>query len=131
MRPSQVTPPGIRIFMSNLTVPVANNSEQHQADVPYGTRLLEAAISANCVGGTVLTNGARRIAYVSSQAQTSQVKEYRVNDLLANPNDMAGNPFMMPNDAIACFDSEVVNIRDATRALTEMLSLAGLAASLL
>lgn len=133
VRPSQVTPPGVRIFMSNLSVPVSNNAEQHAADVPYGTRLLEAAVSANCVGGTYLTNASRRIAYITNDPITgkSTAKEYRVHDMMAHPNDLVGNPYVMPNDAVACYDSEMTNIRDATRMLNEILTTVGLAITLL
>lgn len=132
VRPSQVTPPGVRIFMSNLSVPVSNNAEQHAADVPYGTRLLEAAVSANCVGGTYLTNASRRIAYITNDPITgkSTAKEYRVHDMLAHPNDLIENPYVMPNDAVACYDSEMTNIRDATRMLNEILTTVGLAIAL-
>jgi hypothetical protein len=38
---------------------------------------------------------------------------------------------MMPNDALACFDSEVTNIRDVARTLTELLNTFGLIVTLL
>ena len=60
MRPSQITPAGIRIFMSNLTQPATGNAasfiERYASNLPYGTKLLQAAVSANCVGGSVSSN---------------------------------------------------------------------------
>ncbi|MGE3918495.1 MAG: polysaccharide biosynthesis/export family protein, partial [Hyphomicrobiaceae bacterium] len=42
VRPSQITPPGIRIFQSNLTQPVLSNANsaisQQSQNIPYGTR---------------------------------------------------------------------------------------------
>lgn len=55
VRPSQITPKGFRVFMSNLIDSAMSNSNaaigRFSSNLPYGTRLLQAAISANCVGG--------------------------------------------------------------------------------
>jgi len=32
------------------------------------------------------------------------------------------NPYLMPNDAIACYDSDVTNIREAAKAITDVLN---------
>lgn len=132
MRPSQVTPPGIRIFISTLAVPITGNPEEYTANIPYGTRLLAAAISGNCVGGTHLTNAGRRIAHVSNDPILGKVtvREIPVREMLAHPNDFGINPYVMPNDAIACFDSEITNVRDVVRHINEILSTVGLAIAL-
>ena len=130
MRPSQVTPSVVRIFFSNLSIAPSVSSDQHTAELPYGSKLLDGAVLANCVGGTFLTNASRRIAYISNDGQASQIREIRVRDMLADPSDLAVNPHMMPNDALACFDSEVTNIRDVTRTITELLTTYGLVVSL-
>lgn len=131
VRPSQVTPTNVRIFFSNMSIALPANLDQHTTEVPYGSRLLDGAVAAHCVGGTYLTNAGRRLAYINNTGGGSRVREIRVRDLLANPDDLDVNPYMMPNDAIACFDSEVTNIRDVSRTLYELLTTFGLAVSLL
>jgi polysaccharide export outer membrane protein len=55
IRPSQITPPGFQVFMSNLSLPISGNGQaaisKSSRSIPYGTRLLEAAMAANCMGG--------------------------------------------------------------------------------
>ena len=137
IRPSQLTPPGIRVFMSNLISPAYNNSAggvgKYATNVPYGTRLLEGAISANCVGGTGLTNAPRNVVLFSRNPLTGRTDtiERSLKDLARNSDDPRINPYLMPNNAFACFDSGVTNARDVGRALTEILGPLGLAAALL
>ena len=127
-RPSQVTPPGIRVFMSNLTQTAVNNTDaaigQYSSSLPYGTRLLEASVSANCVGGTVSVNAARRVVLISRNTldRKTEVVERSVSELMAKPDDPDIDPFLMPNDAIACYDSEFSNARDVARGITEILT---------
>jgi hypothetical protein len=132
MRPSQVTPATIRIFISNASVPVTGNPEQFTSTVPYGTRVLTAAVSGNCVGGAHVTNANRRIVHIARDPITGKavVKEIHVTDMLERPNDFATNPYLMPNDAIACYDSAVTNMREAVRTIDEILSAVGLAIAL-
>jgi protein involved in polysaccharide export with SLBB domain len=135
VRPSQITPAGIRIFISNTSVPVGNNSvniQNYATNVPYGTRLLAASTSANCVGGTYLTNEARSVAHVAFNPVTGKatVREYPVRDMMAYPNSIAANPYVMPNDAIACYDSVTTSLSDAVSVLNQILATAGIAATL-
>jgi polysaccharide export outer membrane protein len=130
-RPSQITPSVIRIFFSNMSIAPSTNSDQRMVQVPYGAKLIDGAMVANCVGGTQLTNASRRIAYISTEGGRSVVRDVRIRDMLGNPDDLAVNPHLMPNDAIACFDSEVTNIRDIARTLTELLNAYGLIITLL
>jgi len=127
IRPSQLTPPGIRVFMSNLISPAYGNSAgavgKYATNVPYGTRLLEGAISANCVGGTHLTNAPRSVVLFSRNPLTGATDRYErsLKELARHADDPRVNPYLMPNDAVACFDSGVTNARDVGRALTEIL----------
>jgi polysaccharide biosynthesis/export protein len=130
-RPSQITPSNIRIFFANMSIAPTSSSDQRVVQVPYGARLIEGAVVANCIGGTHLTNASRRLAYITSQGGKSAVRDIRVRDLLGDPDDLTVNPYMMPNDAIACFDSEVTNIRDIARTMTELLNTYGLVITLL
>ena len=120
VRPSQITPEGIRIFLSNLTVPALNNSNSTQnhdtsAGVPYGTRMLQALVQANCVGGTYATNAKRIAVLISRNPKTrkTEVVQRSIEDLVRSADRDAINPFLMPEDALACYDSNVTELRDA------------------
>ncbi len=126
IRPTQITPPGMRILMSNLTAPALNNAlSAVGADatrLPYGSSVLDAALSANCVGGTHQANASRSILLVTRHHGSNQqiVIRRRINQLLAASSDVSINPFLMPNDGVACYDSRFTNIRDVARGLGEV-----------
>ena len=119
VRPSQITPEGIRIFVSNLTAPALDNASSMQnndvaAGVPYGTRMLQALVQAYCVGGTYATN-ARRIAVLISRnpkTRKTEVIQRSIEDLVRSADRDKINPFLMPEDALACYDSSVTEFRD-------------------
>lgn len=127
VRPSQITPKGFRTFMSNLIDSASNNSSaavgRYSTSLPYGTRLLQGAISANCIGGKAWTNAPRRVVLASKNPITgqTQVIERSVEDLMRMPNESEANPYLMPNDAIACYDSNVSNFRDIASTLVDIL----------
>lgn len=124
---SPITPPGIRVFLSNLTLPAFSNAAsaagKHATSLPYGSRLLTAAVSANCVGGIRDTNAARYVVLVRNQESPGleQVIERPVEDLIETPWDEAINPPLQPNDSISCFDSNVTSLRDLMRTFYEIL----------
>lgn len=128
VRPSQITPKGFRVFMSNLTVPSTDNAGsavgRYSSSLPYGTTLLQAVVSANCVGGTQLTNAPRKVVLASRNPLTSeyQVIERSIEQLMRSAGREDINPFLMPNDAIACYDSDVSNLRDFARTLGEVIT---------
>ena len=125
--PSVITPPGIRVFLSNLTVPAAGNAlsavSKQSSSLPYGSRLLTATFSANCVGGTNSTNAARQVVLVRSNPLSGQQEtiEQPINALLQAPHRDDLNPLLMPNDSIACYDSGVTSLRDIARTLADIL----------
>ena len=125
---TQVTPPGIRIFISNLSIPALNNSQSavnsSSTSMPYGTRFLQGLVSGNCVGGTQLTNASRRAILISTNpiSGRTEVIERSIQQLVSDPERDNINPFLMPNDAIACYDSGVTNFRDVTRTFSEFLA---------
>lgn len=127
VRPSQITPKGFRVFMSNLIDSSGDNSSaaigRFSTNLPYGTRLLQAAVSANCVGGKEWTNAARRVVLASKNPITgeTQVVERSVEQLMTMPNKGQINPYLMPNDAIACYDSDITNYRDIAKTLTDLI----------
>ncbi|MEM7099130.1 MAG: polysaccharide export protein [Pseudomonadota bacterium] len=128
VKPSLITPKGFRVFMSNLIIPATDNSSgavgRYATNLPYGTRLLQAAISANCIGGVQTTNAPRSVVLASLNPLTgeTEVLERSVEALLRAPHDAHTNPFLMPNDALACYDSAVSNIRDIARTLSDIVS---------
>jgi polysaccharide biosynthesis/export protein len=125
-RPTPVTPPGVRVYISNLTTPANNNAAsgigRDQTDLPYGTRLLQALFSANCVGGAKVTNADRSAVLVSVNPETgeSEVIERKIEALIRRPDRNAYNPVLLPNDAIACYDSGVTNIRQVMQTLGDL-----------
>ena len=124
-RPSPITPPGVRVFFSNLTSPAANNAGaavgREATSLPYGTRLLQALASGNCIGGIQLTNADRWAVLVSTNPLTggTEVIERRIEALVRRADRDAYNPVILPGDAIACYDSAVTNYRDVVRTLLE------------
>jgi polysaccharide biosynthesis/export protein len=118
MRPSQLSPPGIRLFMSNLSEPARSNAgsaiNRDSHSVPYGTRFLAGLVSANCVGGIMPTNARRYAVLISRNPKThrTEVIQRSVEQLVLSPDRDEINPFLMPDDAIACYDGEVTSARD-------------------
>lgn len=128
VRPSQITPKGFRVFMSNLIEPSYSNANaavgSFSSSLPYGARLLQAVVSANCVGGKQWTNAARKVLLSSKNPLTGkvQVAERSIEQLMRNPELPTINPYLMPNDAIACYDSDASNLRDVARFFSDVLN---------
>ena len=128
IKPSQITPPGMRVFMSNLTSPALNNAQSavgsDSTRLPYGSSLLDSVISANCIGGTHQANASRSVLMVTRNLGSNQqlIVRRSINQLLANSSNQLVNPFMMPNDGIACYDSRFTNFRDVARGVGELIS---------
>lgn len=126
-RPSQITAPGIRVFISNLTQPASSNAQSavdtDATRFPYGTRLLTGAIGGNCVGGAQSTNASRHIMLITKNPLTKQVDvvERSIDSLIAHSWHPHMNPILLPGDGIACYDSGVTNIREIARTLTEII----------
>lgn len=127
VRPSQITPKGFRVFMSNLIDSANSNSSagvgRYSTNLPYGTRLLQAAISANCVGGKAWTNAPRQVVLISANPITrkTQVVERSVEALVRQSHRDDINPYLMPDDAVACYDSTITNLRDVSRTIFDFL----------
>ncbi len=125
-RPTPITQPGVRVYMSNLTTPALNNASsgigRDQTNLPYGTRLLQALFSANCVGGAKMTNAHRSAILVSTNPETgeSEVIERDIEALIRRADRDLYNPVVMPNDSIACYDSQVTNVREVLRSLGDL-----------
>ncbi len=128
IRPTEITPPGLRVFMSNLTAPALSNAQSavgsDSTRLPYGSSLLDAAISANCIGGTHQANASRSIVMVTRNfgGKKQLVVRRSINQLLANSSNSLVNPYMIPNDGVACYDSRFTNFRDVARGISEVIS---------
>ncbi len=127
VRPSQITPPGIRLFLSNLTAPSLNNNSANAnrdaSSVPYGTRLLAGLVSANCVGGSRASNAARYAVLISRNPKTleTEVIQRSIEDMVLSPDRDTVNPFLMPDDAIACYDSAITDVREVASTIQALL----------
>lgn len=128
VRPSQITPKGFRVFMSNLIDSAESNSSagvgRYSTNLPYGTRLLQAAVSANCIGGKEWTNAPRKVMLASKHPINgeTQVIQRSVEELMRSASREDINPYLMPNDAVACYDSDVTNLRSVANAISEIVA---------
>ncbi|HIK04789.1 MAG TPA: polysaccharide export protein [Trichormus sp. M33_DOE_039] len=123
VRPSAITPTGVKVFLSNLTVPATGNAVsgigRDATSFPYGTRFSHAVAAANCAGGTRGTNAERKAVLVTTEQLTGKTTyiERSVNKLLTGVNNDANNPFLKANDVVACYDSKVVEFRDVIQTI--------------
>ena len=128
VRPSQITPKGFRVFLSNLINPSYSNANgavgRYSSNLPYGTRLLQAAVSANCVGGAQWTNAPRKVVLAGRNPLNGQIQvvERSIEQLFRQAHREDTNPYLMPNDAVACYDSDVSNLRDIARSIADVIS---------
>lgn len=126
VRPSPVTAPGIRVYMSNLSRSAASNASaaigHDSTSLPYGTRLLQGLVSANCVGGSALN--ARRSAVLISRNPINGhavVIARSIEGLVREADRDAIDPYLMPGDAIACYDSGAMNVADVVGLMGQLL----------
>jgi polysaccharide export outer membrane protein len=123
MRPSPISPPGVNLFLSNLTQPAQNNAGsavgQTVRQMPYGSRYMQAVIDANCVGGARTTSAHRSAVLFSRNPMTgvSVVIERDIEDLLRRADRDDYDPYLLPSDAMACYDSTITNIAEIGRVL--------------
>ncbi len=123
MRPSPISPPGISLFLSNLTQPATNNAAsaigQTVRQVPYGTRYIQAVVDSNCVGGARGTSADRSSLLFSRNPITgvSVVIERNIEDLLRRADRDDFDPYLLPGDALACYDSTVTNVSEIGRVI--------------
>ncbi|MBC8123125.1 MAG: polysaccharide export protein [Gemmatimonadaceae bacterium] len=118
VRPSQITPPGINVLLSNLSVPASSNASSSAGgsdarNFPYGARLSQAVMAANCVGGTQTTNAGRHGVLVRTDrlSGVTNTLDRPIEDIIRQSNH-DNNPLLMSGDGVACYDSAVTNIKD-------------------
>ncbi len=118
VRPSQITPPGIRVFSSNLTQPAQNNAgsaiTKDSNSMPYGSRFLQALIISNCVGGARASNAERHAVLISRnpKSQQTEVVQRSIEELVRSADRDSINPQLMPDDSVACYDSKTTDFRE-------------------
>lgn len=118
VRPSPITAPGVRVFMSNLSRPASSNASsaigRDSTSLPYGTRLLQGLVSANCVGGSNM-NAQRSAVLISRNPVTgkSVVISREIETLVRDSDRDDNDPYLLPGDAIACYDSRAMTLVDA------------------
>lgn len=123
MRPSPISPPGVSMFLSNLTQPATDNASSAIGEtvrqVPYGTRYIQAVVDSNCVGGARSTSADRSSILFSRNPITgvSIVIERDIEDLLRRADRDDFDPYVLPGDALACYDSTVTNVTEIARAI--------------
>lgn len=130
VRPSAITRPGIKVFVSNLTVPSTSNATssinnmEEGITFPYGARMSQAVIATNCAGGTKATNADRKAILVRVDRLTGETThmERDVEDLLRDSHNNDDNPLLMPKDGVACYDSGVTNTRDIFQLLGDIIN---------
>jgi polysaccharide biosynthesis/export protein len=119
VKPSSISPVGVKVFVSNLTEPALSNANSSNnkdtREMPYGTRFLQTVIGMNCAGGSKLTNASRSAVLFSRNPVTgkSVVIERNIEDMIRQANRDDYDPYILPNDALACYDSkstDVVNV---------------------
>ena len=123
MRPSPISPPGITLYLSNLTQPATGNAPsaigRSVREIPYGTRHMQAVIDTNCVGGARATSAHRSAILMSRNPVTgvSVVIERDIEDMLRRADRDDYDPYMLPGDGIACYDSAITNIAEIARVM--------------
>ncbi|MEO0645751.1 MAG: polysaccharide biosynthesis/export family protein [Cyanobacteria bacterium J06650_10] len=129
VRPTQITPGTVELYVSNITEPGGNNLESsddiNTASFEYGTNLVQALVASECIGGTSTTNANRRALLIQTDAVSGELKtaEYSVQDLVNQVTESPDEaPLLMPNDAIACYDSGIVNARSLFDTIGNFLS---------
>ena len=129
VRPSALTAPGIRVFMSNLTRSANNNSGAaigtKTTSLPYGTRMLQGLVAMNCVGGSYM-QADRRAVLISRNPRNGQsiVIERDVEELVRSADRDHVDPYLMPGDALACYDSRWTNFREVLGLMSDLANTA-------
>jgi len=131
MAPSPITAPGVRIFISNLTKPANANGPsangKETRELRYGSRFMQAVVGMNCVGGAAITNADRYAVLFTRNPVTDQsiVIERQIEDLLRRPDRDDLDPFILPGDSIACYDSAFTNLAEVAK-IVGVVGLSGL-----
>ncbi|MDA7423943.1 polysaccharide biosynthesis/export family protein [Thalassococcus lentus] len=123
MRPGPVSPPGISLYLSNLTQTALANAPsaigRDVREVPYGARFMQAVVDTNCVGGAKASSAHRWAILFTRDPMTgvSIVIERNIEEMLRRADRDDYDPYLLPGDAIACYDSRITNLAEAARVI--------------
>jgi hypothetical protein len=80
---------------------------------------MQAVIDANCVGGPRSTSADRSSVLFSRNPINglSVVIERDIEDLLRRADRDDYDPYLLPGDALACYDSTITNIAEIGRVI--------------
>lgn len=125
-RPSALTPPGIRILVSNLTSPASNNNastvDHGSLSLPFGSRFSQAVIAANCAGGTSPTNAGRSALLTRTDRISGKTQGWSADiEELLQSTEETPNPLLEEGDGLTCYDSPVTSVRDVFRAIADIV----------
>lgn len=129
-RVSQVSPPGVKVFIANLAEYVRTNtalSTSSQAtSFPYGSRLVHAITSANCLGGGLIDKD-KFVVHGRASRSSGAVEwnRFPVESVLknsTNANGASNNPVLFTNDVVVCYASTGTSLKDLGKAITEVFS---------
>ena len=81
-------------------------------------------MSANCVGGSRASNASRYAVLISRNPKThrTEVIQRSIEHLVLSPDRDEINPYLMPDDAIACYDSAVIDTREIASTLNQIVT---------
>lgn len=128
MKPTSITAPGVKVFMSNLTKPADANAlsavGKDARELRYGTRMIQAVVGMNCYGGAKLTNADRSAVLFTRNPISGQsiVIERKIEDLLRGAARDDLDPYILPGDALACYDSAVTDVTELARSFGIVLA---------
>ena len=111
MVPSAITPPGVKVFMSNLTEPATSNAQSNigkdARELRYGTRFLQAVVGMNCAGGAIRRNANRTVALYTHNPLTGEsiLIEWLFEELLRRADRDEYDPYLLPGDSLFCYDA--------------------------
>ena len=126
VRPSSITRPAVELFASNLSIPARSNSgasnEKGNMTLIYGSRLSQAIVAINCVGGIHATNAHRHALLVRTNRLTGETNylDRPVEQIMRHSYNEVENPLLMPRDGIICYDSRMTNFRDILRTIGDI-----------
>lgn len=124
---SRITPIGIKLFLSNVTIPANNNNlsniNKDTRELPYGSRFMDAVFNSNCMGGTESSNSNRSFLLITSLNNNDELVALKISayDLIKHKNSIHFNPYLMNGDKVTCYDSGMTNYAAIIKLLSDTL----------
>ena len=128
IRLSRITPVGVKLFLSNVTIPANNNNlsniNKDTREFPYGSRFMDAVFNSNCMGGTEASNSNRSFLLITSLNNDDELVALKISayDLIKHKNSIHYNPYLMNGDKVTCYDSDMTNYAAIIKLLADTLT---------